>query len=66
MSEIRRQLILDTASDLMSNFLYYDRKGDEELPRGAIEAAIVNGEVTIAEIVQLFHNELVAACTDPS
>lgn len=66
MSKIRRQLILDTASDLMSNFLYYDRKEDEGLPRGAIEAAIAAGEVTIAEIVQVFCNELITAYTERS
>ena len=34
--------------------------------RGAIEAAIAAGEVTIPEIVQVFCNELVAACTERS
>lgn len=50
----------------MAGFLYYGRKEDEDLPRGAIEAAIAAGEITIAEIVQVFHNQLFDACTDPS
>jgi hypothetical protein len=35
----RRDLILGTIDDLVGDFLYYDRKGDEDLPRGAIEIA---------------------------
>ena len=66
MNKTRRELILLTAEDLMADFLYYERKEDEDLPRGAIEAAIEAGEITIAEIVQVFHNQLVDACTDPS
>jgi hypothetical protein len=50
----RRQRILDEVTDLVSNFLYYDRKEDEELPRGAIEQAIANREVTVDEIGYLF------------
>lgn len=34
----RRQLIENTIDDLVSNFLYYDRKEDEDLPREEIEA----------------------------
>lgn len=50
----RRQKILNVADDLMSDFLYYDRKEDEDLPRGAIEEAIRNGEITCDEIVEVF------------
>lgn len=50
----RRQAILDTIDDLVSDFLYYDRKEDEDLPRGAIESAIKNGEITSKEIVEHF------------
>ena len=32
--------ILGCTEDLVSNFLYYDRKEDEDLPRGTIEEAI--------------------------
>ncbi len=47
----RRQRILDTASGLVSKFMYYDRKEDEDLPRGAIQAAVKAGEITADEIV---------------
>jgi hypothetical protein len=54
----RRDIILGTVSDLVANFLYYDRKGDEDLPRGQIEEAIENKEITADEIVELFKKEL--------
>lgn len=44
----RRQLIQDVADDTMGSFLYYDRKEDDRLPRGSIEEAISEGEITIA------------------
>lgn len=50
----RRQAILDTVADLASSFMYYDRKEDEALPRGAIEEAIQEGEITVDEIVEDF------------
>lgn len=59
MNKDTRRLIEATVEDLVSNFLYYDRKEDEDLPRGAIEEAIANGVVTVEEIVQLFHSELI-------
>lgn len=50
----RRQHILDVVSDLVVNVLYYDRKEDEDLPVGAIEAAVEAGEITVAEIIGHF------------
>ncbi len=54
----RADLILLTLQDLVSNFLYYDRKEDEELPRGEIEDAIEAGEISLDEIVAKFREEL--------
>lgn len=54
----RYDLILDTVTDLVSDFMYYGRKDDEELPRGAIEDAIEQGEITIDEIVEAFRDKL--------
>ncbi len=54
----RRETILDTVDDLVSDFLYYDRKEDEDLPRGEIEAAIEAGEVTIDDLVARFRDGL--------
>lgn len=53
----RRKTILATVEDLVSSFLYYDRKEDEDLPRGAIEEAIEAGEITAEEIVATFKKE---------
>ena len=54
----KRDLILGVADDLMSRFLYYDRKEDDDLPVGAIEKAIVDGEVSVDEIVERFRAAL--------
>jgi hypothetical protein len=54
----RSDLILAHVSDLIANFLYYDRKWDEDLPLGEIEAAIEAGEITEEEIVAEFALEL--------
>ena len=54
----RRETILATAKDCMADFLYYDRKEDEDLPCGAIEAAIQDGVVTVEEILEIFRAAL--------
>lgn len=54
----RRQHILDELSDYVTRFLYYDRKGDEDLPVGSIEEAVRNGEITLDEIVAAFRESL--------
>jgi hypothetical protein len=53
-----KELILNTVNDLVMNFLYYDRKEDEELGVGAIEAEISAGEITVDEIVAKFREVL--------
>ena len=55
----RREIILGTVDDLVSDFLYYDRKGDEELGRGEIDSAISKGEITVDEIAEYFKNKLI-------
>jgi predicted RNA-binding protein associated with RNAse of E/G family len=50
--------ILDTISDLCTDFLYYDRKEDENLPVGEIERAVKSGEITVEEMVEAFRKEL--------
>ena len=49
-----KQMILGTVEDLVLNFLYYDRREDEDLPRGAIEEALANQYLTVDEIVEQF------------
>lgn len=50
----RRDTILDTVDDLVSDFLYYDRPEDKDLPPGDIEAATDAKEVSVDEIVERF------------
>lgn len=54
----RADNIKDTLDDLILSFLYYDRKEDDSLPRGAIEEAINNGEVSIAQLCSQFEAAL--------
>lgn len=54
----RRTHVIDTVEDLVSNFLYYDRKEDQDLPVGSVEAAIAAGEVTVDELVEIFRRGL--------
>jgi len=54
----RSALIELTVTDLVTRFLWDDRKDDDELPRGAIEAAIEAGEITVDEIASLFRAQL--------
>ena len=58
MTPERRTLIQNTVSDLIGGFLYYDRKEDEDLPRGSVEEAIRAGEITIVEILAIVEKEL--------
>ena len=53
-----KDLIKDTIDDLVSCFLYYDRKEDQDLPLGEIEKAISEGIITIDEMVQVFSETL--------
>ncbi len=56
--ERMKETVLITVDDLVSDFLYYGRKEDEDLPRGAIEDAIEDGSITIEEIVARFETGL--------
>ena len=41
-------------SDMVQDFMYYKRKGDEDLPLGAIQQAVKEGFITKEEIVKRF------------
>ena len=58
MATTRRQHVLDAADDLMGKFLYYDRKEDDDLAIGDIEATIAAGEITVDEILEVFKKAL--------
>jgi hypothetical protein len=55
----KRQHVLNMVSDLVSNFLYYDRKNDEEYRPGEIEEDIVAGAISTDEIIEKFSKELI-------
>jgi hypothetical protein len=52
------QNIINAVDDLVSDFIYDNRKEDEDLPEGAIEKAIANGDITEYEIVDKFKHSL--------
>lgn len=54
--------ILILVSDMMSDFLYYDRKEDSSCPVGAIENAILSGVISIDEILETIKEELLSSC----
>lgn len=49
-----RDHIAATIDRMVSKLIYYDRKEDESLPLGAIEAALKAKEVTTDEMIDLF------------
>lgn len=55
-----RKDIEATLDDMVSNLLYYNRKEDDDLPPGAIEAAIADGVISVDEIVARFRGLLEA------
>jgi len=55
---VMNKLIDDTISDLVSDFLYYDRKTDEELPLNKVEELIRSKTLTVDEMVNCFKKHL--------
>lgn len=56
--EKNKNAIIATVKDLVANFIYYDRKEDEDLEVGDIEKSIANGDMSIKDIVSVFESEL--------
>jgi hypothetical protein len=56
--KIDKNHILDLIEDMTSNFLYYDRKDDEDCPRGEIEKLVKSGDITIDEMTIKFKEVL--------
>ena len=55
-----KQLILGYIEDLVSDFVYYERKEDEDLSMEQLNEAVKSGEITIDEMVEKFRQGLVA------
>lgn len=51
-------VVLSTVEDLCQDFLYYDRKSDEELSYDRLRKAVESGEITINEMVEEFRRGL--------
>lgn len=56
--ETKKQLALDTITDLVADFLYYDRKNDDELSRENIKTLLESKELTKEEIKEHFNKAL--------
>lgn len=53
-----KQIILFTIDDLVANFVYYDRKEDEDLTAQQLYEAFNLGEITIDQMVERFREGL--------
>lgn len=56
-----KKILKSTIDDLVSDFIYYDRKEDEDLPLNEIENMINRGETNIDEIVKVFKEVLICS-----
>jgi len=54
----RREIIVATLTDSVTDLLFYDRKEDESLPINDIEEAIQMGELTIEDMIEVWGNAL--------
>lgn len=53
-----KQIILGTIVDLVTDFIYFDRKEDEDLDIYALKDAISRGVITKEEIVKQFKESI--------
>ena len=53
-----KEIILRKIQDLASDFLYYDRKGDADLSIDELNSAIVDGTITLDEVINEFRAAL--------
>jgi hypothetical protein len=56
-----KEIIMRTIDDMILDFLVYDRKNDEYLPRDVIEYMVKNGDLDIDEMVDRFKDSLIAS-----
>lgn len=53
-----KQIIINTITDLCSNFLYYDRKEDRQLSAKQLNKAVKDRVITVDEMVAEFRKHL--------
>lgn len=63
-SRTRRDHVAAVVHDMMGDLLFYDRKESESLPMHDIEDAIIAGEVTVDEIVDVVRDALERSVAD--
>ena len=56
--KLTKSLVEATVQDLVSTFLYYGRKEDEELPVARLEDAIARDVITQEMVVKVFSETL--------
>jgi hypothetical protein len=59
--EEKRRFIRTCVEDFVADLIYYDRRDDDPLRAGDVEDAILDGVVTIEELVDVMRRELNAA-----
>jgi hypothetical protein len=57
MEEKKRHALL-LIGDLLSNYFYYDRKGDEDLSADEMQELIESGNLTPEELVEAFSKKI--------
>jgi len=50
--------IISRVKDLAANFMYYDRKEDEEVPVDVLLAAFIDQIITVEEVLDVFKAKL--------
>lgn len=55
---VDKDYVNDVISDMIADFLYYDRKEDDVLTRGMIDEMVIVGEITIDDMVEMFREHL--------
>lgn len=61
---INKQNILNEIDNLVSNFIYYDCKNNDEREHGDIKALLDKGKITIDEMVAKFRECLIVIYAD--
>lgn len=56
--DLLKQMIMGKIKDLVSCFLFYDRKEDEDLKLGTIEDLLSKNVITVEKMTQTFKNSL--------
>jgi hypothetical protein len=59
-TKLDKEVVFNTIRDMVTDFLYHNRKKDEDLPVGAVEAMLDDKIITIDEIVGCFALKMIS------